>query len=73
MLVFLMRKGVCIIKRMVVLRMGYKDRTWCCNKDCDNSCGRKFTEEDRKAAIRWWGGEGFPLQVSDFHKKEERE
>lgn len=49
--------------------IGYKDMTWCCNPKCDNSCGRKFTEEDRKKAVEWWGGEDFPLIIADFHNK----
>lgn len=48
----------------------FKDRTWCSNPDCDNSCGRKFTEKDRKDAIEWWGGENPPIAFADFHKDE---
>lgn len=47
--------------------MCYKDRTYCSNPDCDNSCGRKFTDQDRINAIKWWGSDDFPLCVSDFH------
>jgi hypothetical protein len=42
--------------------MGYKDRTWCCEPTCRGKCGRPyFTEEDRKAAEKWWGGKDFPI------------
>lgn len=44
----------------------YRNRTWCGSPNCQNKCGRKFTEEDRQAAIKWWGSEDFPLAVSNF-------
>ena len=50
--------------------IGYRDRTWCCNPECDNSCGRKFTVEDHLRAIKWWGEEGYPIAFADFHKKD---
>lgn len=48
--------------------IGYMDRTWCpmaINQHCSRSqgCYRAFTEEDRKNAIKWWGGEDFPISV----------
>lgn len=46
--------------------MGYGDRIWCCSKNCKNKCGRKLTDEDREKAIRWWGGEGFPISVAEY-------
>jgi hypothetical protein len=50
----------------------YRDRTWCNNTSCDNSCGRQFTDEERRKAILWWGGEDFPISMADFHKNEVR-
>lgn len=50
--------------------IGYKDKAWCVKKDCDNTCGRRFTEADHKKATKWWGNEGYPIIISDFHKKE---
>ncbi len=46
--------------------MCYRDRTWCGSKVAVHTCGREFTEQDRLAAIKWWGGEDFPLSVGDF-------
>lgn len=51
--------------------IGYRDRTWCGSPNCQNKCGRKFTEEDRASAVEWWGGEDFPLAVSNFCDEEE--
>lgn len=48
----------------------YRDRTYCSSPNCQNKCGRKFTDEDRAAAIKWWGSEDFPLAVSNFCKEE---
>jgi len=46
--------------------MGYLDRTWCpqeISNRCSHSqgCYRVFTEEDRKAAEKWWGNSDFPI------------
>lgn len=49
----------------------YKDRAWCSNPNCDNKCGRQFTEEDHKAAVRWWGSEDYPISVADFCSERE--
>lgn len=51
----------------------YKDKTWCNNPKCDNSCGRKLTEEEHQKAIKWWGNESYPISMADFHKKKEEE
>ena len=44
----------------------YKDKTWCkLYHACKNAdtCGRAFTDAERKKAIEWWGGEDFQLCV----------
>lgn len=46
--------------------MGYKDRTWCVSKGCQNVCGRKFTQYHHEAAMKWWGGDNYPLSVAYF-------
>ena len=50
--------------------MCFKDRTYCSkyiDKICINhNCTRSFTKEDREQAIDWWGGENFPLCISDM-------
>lgn len=51
----------------------YRDRTWCCSPVERHTCGREFTEDDRKKAIEWWGGEGFPLAVAEFCKHDKGE
>lgn len=51
--------------------MTYDDKTWCSNSKCDNSCQRKFTEEEHQKAIKWWGSEHYPLATADFHHNEE--
>lgn len=28
--------------------MTYKDKTFCASKNCQNKCGRKMTEEEKK-------------------------
>lgn len=44
----------------------YQDRTYC-SADCSwASCPRKFTEEDRRAARKWWGGDGAPVAFAGF-------
>lgn len=44
----------------------YLDRTWCASPNCKNECGRKFTKKDRENAIKWWGGEDFPIAARYF-------
>jgi hypothetical protein len=48
--------------------MCFRDRTYCASStECaNNECGRRFTEEDKKAAVAWWGGEDFPLALSPY-------
>lgn len=48
--------------------IGYLDRTWCpghIHKRCSRSqgCYRVFTPEDRANAIKWWGGDDFPIAI----------
>lgn len=51
--------------------IGYRDRTWCCSKVEKHTCGREFTEADRQGAIRWWGGEDFPIAMGEFCNEKE--
>jgi hypothetical protein len=44
----------------------YKDTTYCASPNCRNECGRQFTKEDRKNAIKWWGSEDFPIAMAEF-------
>lgn len=46
--------------------MSYRDITWCLSPGCKNKCQRKFTEEDHKKAIEWWGGEDYLLCYAYF-------
>lgn len=44
----------------------FKDRTFCCSPNCQNKCGRQWTEELRKQAEEWWGGPDAPVAFSYF-------
>lgn len=48
----------------------FKDTTFCEESHrCANSeCGRRFTDQDKADAIRWWGSDEFPIAWSDFKK-----
>lgn len=46
--------------------IGFRDTTYCCSPACKNECGRQFTEEDHKAALKWWGGPNYPIAVAHF-------
>ena len=50
----------------------YRDMTFCSmSKDCKNQdCYRRFTDEMDKDAQKWWGGEGYPLCVSNMKDTE---
>lgn len=46
--------------------MGYMDKTFC-HSDCKNeACHRFVSEKVIEGAKKWWGGDDFPLAVSDF-------
>lgn len=47
----------------------YRDRTYCGSKVKNHTCGREFTEKDHEDAVRWWGGENYPLALSNFCDK----
>lgn len=36
------------------MAMCFRDRTYCSSPCGTDTCGRKFTEADRLAAINWW-------------------
>lgn len=46
--------------------MCFRDSTFCpysdtCNKQA--SCSRAITPEVKEAAVKWWGGEDYPMAV----------
>ena len=44
----------------------YQDRTFC-NACCNNQeCPRKYTEQIRIDANKWWGEDGAPIAFSDY-------
>jgi len=49
--------------------MGYKDRTWCTrysSGECKNgSCPFSLNNNEKDAAISWWGSEHFPAYFGD--------
>lgn len=47
----------------------FRDRSYCFPKTCVGKCGRQFTVDDHLAAVRWWGGEDYPLSLSDYCKE----
>lgn len=48
----------------------FKDRTFCCSKDCKNECGRQWTKELQEEANKWAKDSGFedgaPIAFSYF-------
>lgn len=46
--------------------ISYKDQTWCASDCANTACFRNFTPDERARAIRWWGGEDFPMAQADF-------
>ncbi len=47
--------------------MCFRDRTYCSQLKCTNAeCSRRFTQEDHTVATEWWGGEDYPVALSDF-------
>lgn len=44
----------------------YKDRTYCNSRVEHHTCGREFTKKDHNDAVRWWGGEDYPLALGNF-------
>lgn len=46
----------------------FRDTTFCADSDrCANSeCGRRFTDQDSKDAIAWWGSDEAPIAWSSF-------
>lgn len=44
----------------------FRDMSFCSDAfKCANreGCGRYFNDEQREAALRWWGGEGAPVSM----------
>jgi len=48
--------------------MCFRDMTFCSSNCRTEECPRNFTDEQREAARKWWGGEGAPVAFSDFHR-----
>ena len=51
--------------------IGFRDMSFCdaFPKRCSNSeCPRAVTGEVREAARKWWGGDDFPLIMTDFYE-----
>jgi len=49
--------------------ISYKDRTFC-DSDCTNvKCFRNFSDDERRGARMWWGGDDAPIAMADFSKK----
>jgi len=46
--------------------ISFRDRAYCSSNTKNHTCGREFTEEDRIAAQKWWGGEGAPVSYGAF-------
>ena len=46
--------------------MCYKDKTFCCSKVKNHTCGREFSTEDAKDAEKWWGGKDYPVAYFKF-------
>ena len=46
--------------------MCYKDMTFCYS-DCKNTeCRRNITPTVEEEAIKWWGGDDYPMSLADF-------
>ena len=47
----------------------YRGRTFCTFDSCEksSSCDRYFRRSDHRRAVKWWGGEDYPLCV--FNEK----
>ena len=46
--------------------MGYKDKTWCTFNTCarhGRNCDRALTDDVKREAKRWWGGDDFPISI----------
>lgn len=47
----------------------YRDMTFCMDAEhCANkeTCHRWFSDEHRERAVKWWGGDDYPLAMSHF-------
>lgn len=47
--------------------MCFRDQTFCSAPCSVLDCSRNFTEDQRQAAYRWWGGPGAPVSMSPLH------
>ncbi len=46
----------------------FRDTTFCGSRVKKHTCGREFTKEDAKAAIKWWGNKKYPVAYSYYCK-----
>jgi len=52
--------------------LGYKDKTWCIDKDCKGTCGYDYlTEQEREEGTKWWGFPAFPVWITSHVRKED--
>lgn len=49
----------------------YRDRAFCASDVKKHTCGREFTEEDRKGAEEWWGGKDYPVAYGKFCEQDD--
>lgn len=48
---------------------GYRDRTFCIARCKTTRCDRKLTEQVRRDAREWWGGDGAPIGQANFSSR----
>jgi len=46
--------------------MCFRDMTFCSDKCGNKGCSRQFNEEQKKAALHWWGSPSYPVAFSSF-------
>jgi hypothetical protein len=48
--------------------IGFRDRNYCINKECQNAagCDRYLNDDVKFAAKVWWGGKDAPIAMADF-------
>lgn len=45
----------------------YRDMTFCSWEACPNGkCQRLLSKKEKERASMWWGGDDFPVALSDF-------
>lgn len=46
--------------------MCFEDRAFCNSPGCVDRCGRKLTDELIKEAVKWWGGQDYPVCIGRY-------